>query len=122
MAFRFLFLQFLFIYLTCMICCCVAVWPVHEAVPLAEQAAAPPGQPPGRARPEEVQVLPLRQGLQVQAPPQGARENSHRGEALRVQALWQAVFTFWLLLLAHHQQEMSHWYVSQQKKKNYFLT
>jgi hypothetical protein len=50
----------------------------------------------------------LRQGLQVQAPPEGAREDPHRGEAVRVQALRQEVLTLRLLLIPHHQQEVSH--------------
>jgi hypothetical protein len=68
------------------ICCFLsaAVWPVQQAIPLVEQAAAPHGKPPGRAGPTQVQVFPLRQSLQVQAPPEGAREDSHRGEAVRV--------------------------------------
>jgi hypothetical protein len=92
------------------ICCFLsaAVWPVQQAVPLAEQAAAPHGEPSGRAGPPQVQVLPLRQSLQVQAPPERAREDSHRGEAVRVQALRQEVLTLRLLLIPHHQQEVSH--------------
>ena len=42
-----------------------------EAIPQPDQAAAAHGQPRGRAGAEEVQVLGLRQGFQVQASSQG---------------------------------------------------
>ena len=64
---------------------------VQQAVPHLQQAAEAHEQPRGRPRPQEVQVLPLRQGFQVQASPEGTREDPHRGEALRVQELRQKV-------------------------------
>ena len=42
-----------------------------EAISKSNQTAAAHGQPRGRAGAEEVQVLGLRQGFQVQAPSQG---------------------------------------------------
>ena len=100
-----------------------------EAVSQPDQAAAAHGQPRGRAGAEEVQVLGLRQGFQVQASSQGelrllpdqvkatyvvfngiffsgTRAHPHGREAVPLQALRKEVLALGLLLLAYDEQKV----------------